>query len=58
MSLGVAQLQPGESLVQLIERADRALYKAKGEGRNTVVSIEFDAKLHLSHGDIIIDANR
>lgn len=58
VSLGVAQLQPGEPLVQLIDRADRALYKAKGAGRNAVVTIEFDPKLHGGHGDIIIDVNR
>jgi diguanylate cyclase len=58
VSLGVAQLQPGEPLVQLIDRADRALYKAKGAGRNAVIVIEFDPKLHGGHGDIIIDVNR
>lgn len=33
-SIGLAQLQPGESLEQLITRADRALYRAKQSGRN------------------------
>ncbi|MCG5511945.1 diguanylate cyclase [Ectothiorhodospira shaposhnikovii] len=34
LSAGVAQWQPGESLVRLMERADKALYRAKQEGRN------------------------
>jgi diguanylate cyclase len=58
ISLGVAQMHPGEPLTQLIDRADRALYKAKAAGRNQVISIEFDPKLHMVSGDIIIDTNR
>ena len=37
ISLGVAILQPGDSLEGLIERADVALYQAKAAGRNQVV---------------------
>jgi diguanylate cyclase (GGDEF)-like protein len=33
-SIGMAQLLPGESVDQLITRADRALYRAKKTGRN------------------------
>lgn len=58
VSLGVAQFEPGEPLAQLIERADRALYKAKAAGRNAVICIEYDKKLHAGHGDIVIDVNR
>jgi diguanylate cyclase len=58
VSIGVAQLEPGEPLVQLIDRADRALYKAKAAGRNNVIVIEYDKALHASHGDIVIDVNR
>jgi len=60
ISLGVAQLHPGEPLDNLIERSDRALYRAKGAGRNTVIGIEYDPKLHsTAHtSGIVIDAER
>jgi two-component system cell cycle response regulator len=37
-SLGVAQFAPEESLEQVVDRADRAMYGAKSTGRNRVVS--------------------
>lgn len=37
ISIGVAQYRPGESLETLIQRADRALYLAKQNGRNQVL---------------------
>lgn len=36
-SAGVAQLQQGEDVGNMLKRADEALYKAKGAGRNRVI---------------------
>ncbi|HLO66518.1 MAG TPA: GGDEF domain-containing protein [Holophaga sp.] len=38
LSLGSAQLGPGDTLEGLLARADAALYRAKAEGRNRVVA--------------------
>jgi len=38
ISLGSAQLGPGDTLEGLLARADAALYRAKGEGRNRVAA--------------------
>ncbi|MCQ4348271.1 GGDEF domain-containing protein [Pseudomonas stutzeri] len=40
ISIGVATLHDGESVQALIDRADRALYRAKHEGRNRVCRAE------------------
>ena len=36
VSIGVAEYQPGESVEEILARADRALYDAKAKGRNRV----------------------
>lgn len=38
VSIGLSQHQPSDSVSQLFDRADKALYKAKAEGRNQVVA--------------------
>ncbi len=38
ISIGVAEYKPGETIEQLIERADLAMLKAKREGKDRVVS--------------------
>ena len=38
VSIGVACYEPGESLAQLVQRADTALYQAKKTGRDRVVA--------------------
>jgi diguanylate cyclase len=37
VSVGIAEFEPGESIEDLIQRADRALYRAKSAGRDLVV---------------------
>jgi PleD family two-component response regulator len=38
VSLGLASLDAHDTLAGLLDRADQALYDAKGAGRNTVAS--------------------
>jgi diguanylate cyclase (GGDEF)-like protein len=39
-SFGVAELEPNQSGDELLRAADAALYRAKGEGKNRVVTAE------------------
>lgn len=39
ISIGVAQYRPGDNRKQLVARADQAMYQAKDDGRNRVVSM-------------------
>lgn len=41
-SFGVTELVPGEGIDPLLERADRALYRAKAMGRNRVESVALE----------------
>lgn len=45
ISIGIAQLQPGETTGNCFKRADEALFQAKDEGRNRVVTAAPEAKL-------------
>ncbi|KPY93605.1 hypothetical protein ALO43_200412 [Pseudomonas tremae] len=46
ISLGVAQLSPGETAASLIQRADKALYQAKRLGRNRVDIAQADDTIY------------
>ena len=40
LSVGVAEYSPGESIADMVKRADAALYQAKRTGRNKVAEAE------------------
>ncbi len=53
MSVGAAQLGNNEKIAELIERADAALYKAKGAGRNQVIAADAtrQKRIHIHHNN-------
>ena len=53
VSIGVAEYSLGEDLVTWIQRADEALYKAKGEGRNRVAMAQSGGETDLSASPLI-----
>ncbi|KEO56523.1 diguanylate cyclase [Thioclava pacifica] len=50
-SVGVAQWHPGESLQEVYVRTDRALYRAKGKGRNQVMVAEGEGAVQVDLSD-------
>lgn len=48
LSLGVAEIQPGEALEDCLRRCDQALYRAKDAGRNAVVAARGNAFATMS----------
>jgi len=51
-SLGIAVNEPGDTVTDLLSRADKALYEAKGSGRNTTrayANKELDIKCQLEN---------
>jgi diguanylate cyclase len=48
VSLGVAQMRPGEDIQDLLRRADQCLYAAKHKGRNLVVCEDALTSAHSS----------
>jgi diguanylate cyclase (GGDEF)-like protein len=42
VSIGIAEYRPGESIVQLLHRADQAMYVAKSGGRDRVMAMSRD----------------
>ncbi len=45
LSAGVTELRPDDDAISFFERADEALYRAKGAGKGTVVAIESPNRL-------------
>ena len=50
LSAGVTELRPDDNATTFFERADEALYRAKGAGKATVVAVETPANLRPAPG--------
>ncbi|GAC1420166.1 MAG: hypothetical protein NVSMB6_21970 [Burkholderiaceae bacterium] len=50
VSVGIARYEPGENIALTINRADQALYKAKGGGRNRIMCYRSHDLLEVVHG--------
>lgn len=51
LSIGIAQYRIGEDVEETLKRADRALYQAKGEGRNRVACVDDMADVGIPRVD-------
>ena len=53
-SLGVATFRRGDTTEAMVDRADRAMYEAKSNGRNRVVGAGADAERSKRESDVVV----
>ena len=49
ISIGIAEYHPGEELSALIQRADKAMYLSKENGRDRISTLSYEEHLSLTH---------